>query len=145
MAGDAVRLLEPTSEADPAALLVQFLIAFGNAAGRCPYFTVEADVHHSNEFVVQVGETSKGRKGTSWGQVRSLLQRMGNRGVIEECPPFRNGHFSAIAHPIHIAIVLEKAARMKLPLPIRDWLRTIEAKQEVRPCIYSSRRAPNSI
>ena len=34
LAGDVVRLIEPHSEADPAALLVQFLIAFGNAAGR---------------------------------------------------------------------------------------------------------------
>jgi hypothetical protein len=74
LAGDAVRVLGPASEADPAALLLQFLVAFGNAIGRGPHFVVEADEHHANEYVVLVGRTSKGRKGTSWGQVLRLFE-----------------------------------------------------------------------
>jgi len=70
IAGEFVRTLDPHTEADPMALLVQFLIAFGNVVGRCPYYVVEADEHHVNAFAVLVGSTSKGRKGTSWGQVR---------------------------------------------------------------------------
>jgi hypothetical protein len=73
LAGEIVRALEPASEADPAALLFQFLVGFGNLVGRKAYFAVEADQHFTNEFVVLVGETAKGRKGTSWGQVKSLL------------------------------------------------------------------------
>jgi hypothetical protein len=68
LAGDVVRVLEPASEAHPAALLFQLLIAFGNVIGHGPHFLVEADRHHTNEYVVLIGRTSKARKGTSWGQ-----------------------------------------------------------------------------
>lgn len=72
LAGDFVRLIEPHTEADPVAILMQFLVAFGNCVGRHAYYTVEADSHYPNLFVGIVGATSKGRKGTSWGQVKRL-------------------------------------------------------------------------
>jgi hypothetical protein len=75
LAGIIVRTIEPSTEADPAALLAQTLIAFGNAIGRGPHFRVESDRHHANEFVVLVGRTSKARKGTSWGRIRGLMER----------------------------------------------------------------------
>jgi hypothetical protein len=74
LAGKIVRAIEPASEADPAALLVQVLVAFGNAAGRGAHFAVEGDRHHGNEFAVLVGKSSKARKGTSWGRVESVMQ-----------------------------------------------------------------------
>lgn len=73
LAGRIVDVLEPHTEADPAAILVQFLAAFGNCVGRGPHFRVESDNHHTNLFVGIVGATSKGRKGTSWGRVRGLF------------------------------------------------------------------------
>jgi len=72
--GRIVRAIEPASEADPAALLIQTLVTFGNIIGRSAYFQVEADRHHANEFVVLVGRTSKARKGTSWGRVSRLFR-----------------------------------------------------------------------
>lgn len=76
VAGDIVRVIEPHSEADPVALLVQLLVAFGNAVGRRAHFRVEADRHYTNLFAVLIGQTSKGRKGTSLGQARNLLQQV---------------------------------------------------------------------
>ena len=38
LAGDVVRAIAPHSEADPLALLLQYLTAFGNAVGNAPYF-----------------------------------------------------------------------------------------------------------
>lgn len=73
LAGDVVRTLEPTTEADPAALLAQFLTAFGNLAGRDSYVQVEGDQHPPGLYAVIVGETSKARKGTSWGRVRGIF------------------------------------------------------------------------
>jgi hypothetical protein len=73
LVGEAVRLLEPASEADPAALLVQLLVGFGSMVGRTAYFVVEADKHYANEYAVLVGRTSKGRKGTSWGRTLATL------------------------------------------------------------------------
>jgi hypothetical protein len=74
LAGRVVRAVGPASEADPVALLLQTLVAFGNAAGRSAHFVVEDDRHHANEFMVLVGRTGKARKGTSWGRVERLLR-----------------------------------------------------------------------
>jgi hypothetical protein len=73
LAGEWVRMVEPHTEADPVALLIQFLVAFGNVIGRGPYYLAEADRHYSNLFVVIVGQTAKGRKGTSLGQVQAVF------------------------------------------------------------------------
>lgn len=72
--GDFVRIVEPHTEADPAAILVQALVAFGNLLNRSSYFTVEADRHYMNLFAVMVGDTSKGRKGTSGSHVRRVFE-----------------------------------------------------------------------
>lgn len=71
--GEIVKTIEPHTEADPAAILVQTLVGCGNLIGRTAHFRVEADDHYLNLFVVLVGDTAKGRKGTSWGHVRRVL------------------------------------------------------------------------
>jgi hypothetical protein len=72
--GDIVRTIEPHTESDPVAILIQTLAAFGNAAGRNAYYQVEADRHYPNVYAVLVGNTSKGRKGTSKAHVMRLMQ-----------------------------------------------------------------------
>ena len=74
LVGEFVRLVEPHTEADPAALLVQFLVGFGNVVGRGAYMRAEADQHGSNLFAAVVGVSSKARKGTALGHVRRVLQ-----------------------------------------------------------------------
>jgi hypothetical protein len=73
LVGELVETLDPHTEADPAALLAQFLIAFGNVVGRVPYFTAGADRHFPSEFGVLVGASSKGRKGSSWSTIEHVL------------------------------------------------------------------------
>ena len=73
LAGDVVTSLAPHTESDPAALLLQFLVSFGNAVGRGPYYQVESDKHFTNLFVVLVGQSSKSRKGTSAGRIRAIM------------------------------------------------------------------------
>jgi Protein of unknown function (DUF3987) len=73
LAGEVVHTISPHSEADPVAILLQFLAAFGNAVGPAPYYQVEGDRHRAKLFVVTSGATSKGRKGTSLGRVRQLM------------------------------------------------------------------------
>lgn len=63
--GDVVRSLDPYTEGDPVATLVNFLVMFGSAIGPTPHALVGERRHHANEFAVLVGATSKGRKGTS--------------------------------------------------------------------------------
>jgi Protein of unknown function (DUF3987) len=73
LAGEIVRSIEPHSEADPVAILLQFLAAFGNAVGISPYYQIEGDKHRAKLFVVTSGATSKGRKGTALGRIRQLM------------------------------------------------------------------------
>jgi len=71
--GKIVLAIEPHTEADRVALLANLLVSFGNAIGRGSYVQVGPDRHHLNLYVALVGETAKGRKGTSWGPIRHLM------------------------------------------------------------------------
>ncbi len=73
---DIVRIVEPETEADAAAILLQVLVAFGALVGRGPHVRVEGDEHHLNLFALLVGDTSKARKGTSWSRVREIFSRV---------------------------------------------------------------------
>lgn len=74
LAGEYVRMVEPCSEADPVGLLIQFLTGTGNAMGRGVHRYADGARHGLNIFDVLVGETSSGRKGSAWSQVRRGLQ-----------------------------------------------------------------------
>jgi hypothetical protein len=74
--GDFVRLVAPHTEADSAALLIQFLAAIGSLIGAGPHFVAERDRHPARLFSVLVGESSKGRKGSSWSHVREFIERI---------------------------------------------------------------------
>jgi hypothetical protein len=73
LAGEAVRTLAPHTEAQPEAILLQLLAAFGNVIGPGPHCMVGATRHPLNLFLVLVGESSKARKGTSWNQIARLF------------------------------------------------------------------------
>ncbi|NOT01456.1 MAG: DUF3987 domain-containing protein [Phycisphaerales bacterium] len=79
LAGQIVRAIEPHSEADPAALLIQLLVSFGNIIGRTAHFVADGAWHYLNMFTVLIGDTSKSRKGTSWAHVHRICD-----GSIDE-------------------------------------------------------------
>lgn len=74
LVGDVVRTFEPHTEADGVAIGAQFLVAFGNAAGGGPYFQVGETVHHINENVCIVGDSSRARKGDSSNAALRVLR-----------------------------------------------------------------------
>jgi hypothetical protein len=73
LAGKVVNTLLPHTESCREALLIQFLTAFGNVVDRGPHAVAEAAHHGTNLFVVLVGNTSKGRKGSSWEHIKQLF------------------------------------------------------------------------
>jgi hypothetical protein len=73
LAGEVVRALAPHTEAQPEAIVLQLLAAFGNVIGPGPHCMVGATRHTLNLFLVLVGESSKARKGTSWNQIARLF------------------------------------------------------------------------
>lgn len=67
--GAFVEATRPHTEADDAALLIQFLTACGHSFGRGAYFEAEGSRHYGNLFATLVGRTGGGRKGTSLDRV----------------------------------------------------------------------------
>jgi hypothetical protein len=76
LAGAIVEAIDPYTEADPVAGLMNILVGTGNAIGATPHARVQHDVHPARLNVVEVGESSKGRKGTGWSTPRYLLSQV---------------------------------------------------------------------
>jgi hypothetical protein len=76
LAGDVVRLISPYTEADEAALLLNTLAAFGNTINASAFAAVQTTEHPGRLFVALVGETSKGRKDTSWAPIKYLFSQV---------------------------------------------------------------------
>ena len=74
--GQAVRLLTPLTEADPAAILAQLLAGLGAVIGSGPHARAGHRDHPARLSVVAVGETAKSRKGTSWAAARLVLDQV---------------------------------------------------------------------
>lgn len=72
LAGEVVKTIEPHTEADLMALLLNMIVAFGNVIGRKAFFEADGSQHYTNLFGVLVGTTSAG-KGTSWAQIKRLF------------------------------------------------------------------------
>ncbi|PVV82569.1 hypothetical protein DD509_08465 [Dehalogenimonas alkenigignens] len=66
-------MISPHSEASNVSLLINAIVLYGNVIGRNAYFVAEKDRHFTNLFAVQVGASSKARKGSSLGQIVSLF------------------------------------------------------------------------
>jgi len=73
IAGRLVHSILPHTEADEVSILVSFLTAFGNNIGDSAYMKIGADKHPGRIFAVLVGESSKSRKGSSFGFVRDIF------------------------------------------------------------------------
>ena len=86
IAGDFVRMVDPTTEADPVAVLLSFLAAFGAVVGRGPFIEAGGVRHGTNLFICLVGNTAKGRKGTSWGPVERILYGLDDEFTREKTP-----------------------------------------------------------
>ncbi len=83
LAGDVVRTIEPHSESDPVAVLIQFLACAGSIIGSCPFYQVEGTRHRANLFGVLVGESAKARKGTSWDRISEIVRIADERWYSE--------------------------------------------------------------
>jgi len=74
LAGDITRRIEPHTEADKVALLIQTLTAYGSVIGNKAHAIADGSRHGTNLFPVLAGETSKARKGTSLQRVLCIFE-----------------------------------------------------------------------
>ncbi len=76
LAGDFVRLVEPHTEADPAALLGNFIVAAGVLLGREAWAFADGRRHYAVESLLLAGQTSSGRKGTASNRTLPVMERV---------------------------------------------------------------------
>src|SRR5262249_5995669 len=76
LAGEVVTALSPHTESDPAALLVQYLVSFGNVVGRKPFVRMANANHYPNIFAIIAGRTARSRKGTSGQDIRIVMDHV---------------------------------------------------------------------
>jgi len=74
--GEVVRTLEPYTEADPAALLLNLLASFGAMVGEAAEVRVGFAHHPPALSIALVGRTSRSRKGTATTEVDGLMRRV---------------------------------------------------------------------
>ena len=85
LAGDYITTLEPYTESDPVALLLQFLTYFSVLVGRSPFYEVEATRHYANLHITLVGRTAKARKGTSYDHVDRAMRAADTSWTLDHC------------------------------------------------------------
>jgi hypothetical protein len=83
-AGEFVRLALSQTEADPNALLLCFLVAFGSLMGRDPHCILDGARHGVNLFALLVGKTAGGRKGTASNRAVEMT-RLVDSVFINKC------------------------------------------------------------
>lgn len=71
--GEAVREIAPSTEADPAAIMLQLLCLAGISIGSGPRIYAGLEAQPARLQVWIVGESAIGRKGSSWGAARAIM------------------------------------------------------------------------
>lgn len=92
LAGAIAKLATATSEADPVAVLVSALTYAAAEFGRSQYIRIGDDAHHSRHFSSVVGNSSRARKGTSFGPVGRIFGEADKIRRAASTLPFPSGH-----------------------------------------------------
>src|SRR5271157_1257561 len=74
LAGDFVRLIQSETEADPVALLANFLVASAVLFGREAWTLADGRKHFPVEYLLMAGSTGAGRKGTATNRVLNVIE-----------------------------------------------------------------------
>lgn len=83
LVGSIVKTITPYTEADPIAVLISILTAFGNCLGATSYFQIEHKKHYLRLFSVLVGRSAIGRKGTSWATPKFMFEQIEPEWVLD--------------------------------------------------------------
>ena len=113
--GEAVRAIAPYTEADPAAIMATLIAYCGALVGPEPWCEMSGIKTNAAIFVLLVGETAKGRKGTSHHAAKALLGQLdkvrnlaglgSGEGIVTELA-------AEDADNRHVMIVEEEFARL---------------------------------
>jgi hypothetical protein len=101
--GEVIRCIEPHSEASPAAMLFQELAMLGSVIGPRPHVRIEDDIHPARIWPAIMGDTSKARKGLSFGRAvkfASLIDPEWSENLISPGLSSGEGLIYAVRDPV---------------------------------------------
>ena len=80
--GDVVRVVDPTTEADPVGVLLSLLATFGACVGPGRYVRVGASKQGARLWPLLIGPTGSGRKGTAWSVASTFFAHAGGEHFL---------------------------------------------------------------
>jgi hypothetical protein len=143
--GQIVEAVDPHTEGDPVAVLGSTLVAFGNAAGRGPYVEIGATKHRVNLFCGVVGDTAKGRKGSTWDPVENIMHaadRRWTQGRILSGLSSGEGLISEVRDPVQVP---DKDGKMKTVDPGVEDKRLLVMEGELSQALKVMKREGNTL
>ena len=133
--GDITKRLCVKAESDPAGVLIQLYTFIGSIVGRKVYVEVEANKLYPNLFTLLVGDSSRGRKGTSYNMVKSIFKPYFSDFV--ECN-IKSGLFSGQGLTFHLRDEVKDAAGVVTDKGIVD-KRLLVKESEFASCLNANK------
>ena len=144
LAGEIISVLAPETEADPVAMLLHFLVIFGNILGRKPCCRWSSKRHFPVLYALVIGQTSKARKGTAADIVLPIFEKADPDWV-------RNNIASGISsgegilHLIRDPIYSMKKGEEELADPGVSDKRVLLLEREFSSCLDAMQRPGNKV
>jgi hypothetical protein len=106
-AGDLVRVISEYSEAHPMGMYLNLLVTLGSIFGRGPHFITGDTKHFTNEYLLNVGDSSTSRKGTGRNSINKIAKLLDEKW-FKNCTSSGFGSSQGIIHKIRDSSIYEK-------------------------------------
>jgi hypothetical protein len=142
LVGDIAQAGSNSTEANAYAVAASALAYISAALGRGPYFPIGDDANHARLFMVHVGRTSRGRKGTSKKLIKRIHDTlMKNGGTL--APQVHSGGLSTREG---LALLIHDGFRDgKREIPSIDDKRLFVIESEFSNVMHQSKRDGNTL
>lgn len=142
LVGDVARAGSTNTEANPFAIASAMLAYLGAAVGRGPYMPIGDDWNHARLFLVHVGRSSRGRKGTA----KKLIFRINNavKALDEYLVP--QVHRGGLSTREGLALMIHDGYKEgKNEVPAIEDKRLLVVESEFANILHQSKRDGNTL
>lgn len=142
LVGDIAHAGSNSTEANTYAVAASAIAYLSAALGRGPYFPIGDDANHPRLFMVHVGRSSRGRKGTS----KKLIKRIHDTLMKNDAPLAPQVHSGGLSTREGLALLIHdgyKEGRNDVP-PIDD-KRLFVIESEFSNVLHQSKRDGNTL
>ena len=142
LVGDVARAGSTNTEANPFAIAAAMLAYLGAAVGRGPYMPIGDDWNHARLFLVHVGRSSRGRKGTA----KKLIFRINNavKALDEYLVP--QVHRGGLSTREGLALMIHDGYKEgKKEVPAIEDKRLLVVESEFANILHQSKRDGNTL